>query len=96
MWSEERIRKLMSADMLRGTDWDKTPPSERYRILMEAEEQEWMTRDELARLETPSLKAGWERYLLMVSVVVLLNIFLQAQWRFAGDFPYSLRQKYLF
>ena len=30
MWSEERIRELMSAARLRETNWDKQTPAERF------------------------------------------------------------------
>jgi len=77
MWSEEQVRKLMGSANLRDINWDKTPPSERYRILMEEEKKQRVVLDELDAVDTPSIKAGRERYLLIVFIILLLCLIVK-------------------
>ena len=41
MWSEERIRELMSAARLREVNWDKQTPAERF-VSMQGLKITWM------------------------------------------------------
>lgn len=77
MWSEEQIRELMNAARLREVNWDKQTPAERYRILMEEEKKVKTAKGELDALDTPTLREGMNRYLLMVWIVIFINICLQ-------------------
>jgi len=71
MWSEAAIRKIMSSDTLREVNWAKQPPAERYRILREEQKKQQNARDELAASDTPSLKVGSDRYVLIILVVAV-------------------------
>jgi len=75
-WSEERVRKLMGSVNLRNVNWQKTPPSERYRILMEEEKKQKVVTDELDETGTPSIRVGRERYLLIAALVGVLYAIL--------------------
>jgi len=76
MWSEERIRELMSAARLREVNWDKQTPAERFRILCEEEKKSAGVKAQLEAMNTPTLREGMERYMLMIMLVALLNVFL--------------------
>jgi len=76
MWSEERIRELMSSARLREVNWDKQTPAERFRILCEEEKKSAGVKAQLEAMNTPTLREGMERYMLMITMVVLLNCFL--------------------
>jgi len=54
MWSEEAIRKIMSSDKLRKMNWNKLPPSERFKILEEEKKKQFAAREELERTNTLS------------------------------------------
>lgn len=75
-WSEDKVRKLMGSVNLRNVNWQKTPPSERYRILMEEEKKQKVVADELDANDTPSLRVAMERYLLIATLVGLLYTIL--------------------
>ena len=56
MWSEEAIRKLMASDQLRKMNWNKLPPSERFKILEEEKKKQYEAKAELERTNTLSFK----------------------------------------
>merc|ERR550517_1106119 len=60
MWSEERIRELMSAARLREVNWDKQTPAERFRILCEEEKKSAGVKAQLEAMNTPTLREGME------------------------------------
>jgi len=72
MWSEERIRDLMGSENLREVDWDKTPPAERYRLLIEEEEKQKNVDDILVKTGTPSWRVAQQRYYLIIAGVFAL------------------------
>jgi len=92
MWSEEAIRKLMCSQKLRDMNWHKMTPSERYKILEEEKKNQYHARAELERTETLSLKAGWDRYCLMVVCVAILILVVQLHQRHLGDGLYERKK----
>ena len=58
-------------------NWHKMTPSERYKVLEAEKKIQFQEKAELERTETLSLKAGWDRYCLMVLVVAILIIVVQ-------------------
>merc|ERR1719244_923659 len=74
--NEERIRELMSAARLREVNWDRQTPAERFRILCEEEKKTAGVKAQLEAINTPTLREGRERYMLIITLVFLLNVFL--------------------
>jgi len=89
MWSEEAIRKLMCSQKLRDMNWQKLTPSERYKILEEEKKNQFKEKAELDRTETLSLKAGWDRYCLMVICVGVLILVVHLHQTHLGDDLYE-------
>jgi len=77
MWSEEQIRGLMDSARLREVNWEKQTPAERYKILMEESKRVKNAKSELEALNTPTLREGMNRYMLMIVIVFFLNLLLQ-------------------
>jgi len=92
MWSEEAIRKLMCSQKLRDMNWHKLTPSERYKVLEEEKRIQFKEKAELDRTDTLSLKAGWDRYCLMVVCVAALILLVQLLQRHRGDDLYERKK----
>ena len=73
-------------------NWHKMTPSERYKILEEEKKNQYHARAELERTETLSLKAGWDRYCLMVVCVAILILVVQLHQRHLGDGLYERKK----
>jgi len=91
MWSEEKIRELMSSARLREVNWDRQTPAERYNLLMEENKRRGGTKALLEEIDTPTLREGKERYGLMVAVVVVLHTLLVIYSRDELKEEYSVR-----
>jgi len=85
MWSEKMIRELMCSDRLRELDWAKKPPSERLRILEEEKLKVQAARAELEGSGTLSLKAGWDRYCLLVLLAAIICLITAVLERNLGE-----------
>ena len=70
-------------------NWHKLTPSERYKILEEEKKIQFKEKAELERTETLSLKAGWDRYCLMVLVTAILIIVVKLHEKHLGDELYE-------
>ena len=64
-------------------------PSERYKILEEEKKIQFKEKAELERTETLSLKAGWDRYCLMVLCVGILILVVKLHETHLGDGLYE-------
>ena len=64
-------------------------PSERYKVLEEEKKIQYKEKAELERTETLSLKAGWDRYCLMVLLVGILIIVVRLHETHLGDGLYE-------
>ena len=73
-------------------NWQKMTPSERYKILEEEKKNQYQARAELERTETLSLKAGWDRYCLMVILVAILIMVVQLNQKHLGDDLYERKK----
>ena len=70
-------------------NWHKMTPSERYKVLEEEKKIQFREKAELERTETLSLKAGWDRYCLMVLVTAILIIVVKLHEKHLGDELYE-------
>ena len=70
-------------------NWHKLTPSERYKVLEEEKKIQYKEKAELERTETLSLKAGWDRYCLMVLLVGILIIVVRLHETHLGDGLYE-------
>ena len=70
-------------------NWHKMTPSERYKVLEEEKKIQFQEKAELERTETLSLKAGWDRYCLMVLVTAILIIAVKLHEKHLGDSLYE-------
>ena len=66
-------------------------PSERYKVLEEEKKIQYKEKAELERTETLSIKAGWDRYCLMVLIVAILIIVIRLHETHLGDGLYEKR-----
>ena len=64
-------------------------PSERYKVLEEEKKIQFKEKAELDRTETLSLKAGWDRYCLMVVCVGFLIVVVKLHETHLGDGLYE-------
>ena len=70
-------------------NWHKLTPSERYKILEEEKKIQFKEKAELERTETLSLKAGWDRYCLMVLCVGILILVVRLHETHLADGLYE-------
>lgn len=70
-------------------NWHKLTPSERYKILEEEKKLQFKEKAELERTETLSLKAGWDRYCVMVLFVGILVLVVRLHETHLGDGLYE-------
>ena len=70
-------------------NWHKLTPSERYKILEEEKKIQFKEKAELERTETLSLKAGWDRYCLMVLLVGILILVVRLHETHLADGLYE-------
>ena len=73
-------------------NWHKLTPSERYKVLEEEKRIQFKEKAELDRTDTLSLKAGWDRYCLMVVCVAALILLVQLLQRHRGDDLYERKK----
>ena len=70
-------------------NWHKMTPSERYKVLEEEKKIQFKEKAELERTETLSLKAGWDRYCLMVLCVGILILVVRLHETHLADGLYE-------